>query len=325
MNILLVGGAGYLGGALTDLLQETPHAVRVYDRLLYEESYRKNVPFVLGDVRDTATLQPHLDWADVVVWLAALVGDGACALNEALTLEVNRDALQYAADHFDGRMLFLSSCSVYGAMDGLLHEASALHPLSLYARTKLWGEEMLAKKNAISFRLGTLYGLSDRFARVRFDLVVNTLVMRAVLHKNIEVFGGAQFRPHLHVFDAARVLVNQLESSAKGVFNLHGENLTVMEVANKVKRRLPETHVEVTTAPFEDLRNYSVTSEKAARELGFCPKRTVDEGIDEIAALLQEGRVTDSFLSRYSNYLYLKPLLQSYTSPLGEVLTSSTS
>ncbi len=320
MNVLLVGGAGYLGGAMTDLLEGSETNVRVYDLLLYEETYRKKVPFVFGDVREHGKLLEQLEWADVVVWLAAIVGDGACALNESLTMDVNIHALQFLCDNFDGRILFLSSCSVYGAGDGILHEGSALNPLSLYAKAKLQGEEMLKNKNAMSFRLGTLYGLGDAHARVRFDLVVNTLVMRAVLHKRISVFGGAQYRPHLHVFDAAQVLVDQLATANTGVYNLHGENLTIMEVAERVKTRLPETDMNILDSFFEDNRNYRATSDKAKREIGFNPRFTVSEGIEELATLLSNGRVKEAFLSRYSNYLYLKPLLQGYDSSLGRVV-----
>ncbi|MFH1430728.1 MAG: NAD-dependent epimerase/dehydratase family protein, partial [Candidatus Uhrbacteria bacterium] len=121
MRVLITGGAGYLGGALTDILKTSSHDVRVYDALLYEESYRKDVPFVYGDIRDFGKLQQHLDWADVVVWLAGLVGDPACALNERLTMDVNVETMKYLTAHFDGRIIFPSSCSVYGAGDGMLH------------------------------------------------------------------------------------------------------------------------------------------------------------------------------------------------------------
>ena len=97
MNILIVGGAGYIGGALTDILTKSDHNIIVYDMLLYEESYRKKIPFVYGDIRDYNKLKGHLDWADVVVWLAALVGDPACALSKSLTKEINNDPVRFLA------------------------------------------------------------------------------------------------------------------------------------------------------------------------------------------------------------------------------------
>src|SRR5687767_14988333 len=117
MRVLVVGGAGYVGGAVTDLLAEKGHDFRVFDALLYEESYRKQVPFYFGDVRRTEALRPHLEWADAIVWLAALVGDGACALNPEITTEINNNAVKWLSENFDGRIVFTSTCSVYGAQE----------------------------------------------------------------------------------------------------------------------------------------------------------------------------------------------------------------
>ena len=122
MNILIVGGAGYLGGAVTDILSKSGHNIRVYDILLYEETYRKPIPFFYGDIRDTRKLKVNLDWADVVVWLAALVGDPACTLNKSLTVEINANSLKFLKDNFTGRIIFMSTCSVYGAQDEILDD-----------------------------------------------------------------------------------------------------------------------------------------------------------------------------------------------------------
>src|SRR6185436_8855125 len=134
-NILVVGGAGYIGGAVTDALLKMKNVrIRVYDKLLYEESYRKPIDFVYGDILDHSRLKPHLKWADAVVWLAAIVGDGACKLDEILTLEVNEKAVEWLSKNYKGRIIFTSTCSVYGAQkDALLNEHSPLNPLSLYA------------------------------------------------------------------------------------------------------------------------------------------------------------------------------------------------
>ncbi|MCE1189525.1 MAG: NAD-dependent epimerase/dehydratase family protein, partial [Ignavibacteria bacterium] len=121
-NILIVGGAGYVGGAITDLIHSKNYNVRVYDNLLYEDSYRKEVEFRYGDVLDRAALAPHLKWADAVVWLAAIVGDGACQLNPDLTIAVNQESVKWLSENFDGRIVFMSTCSVYGAQDKELDE-----------------------------------------------------------------------------------------------------------------------------------------------------------------------------------------------------------
>ena len=319
-RILITGGAGYLGGALTDALRTSDHEVRVYDVLLYEESYRKDVPFAYGDVRDHARLQRHLDWADVVVWLAAIVGDPACALNERLTMDVNVHALRYAAEHFDGKMIVMSSCSVYGATerDDELHEGSPLNPLSLYAKTKILGEELLARRpNVLQFRLGTLYGVGDAYARIRFDLVVNTLTMRAALHRKMSVFGGQQFRPFVHVKDIAALIAQELTTPSAGMYNAHAENCTIADLADRIHQYFPQTIVERSSVMTQDARNYRATSAKAERELGFQPQRRIEDGIAELKTLLDGGRIKNSFVMRFSNYLHLKPLLQEYESPFG--------
>lgn len=320
MDILIVGGAGYLGGAITDILMKSEHNILVYDILLYEETYRKPVPFVYGDVRDRDKLKKYLDWADVVIWLAALVGDPACSLNESLTREINTNSIQYLRDNFKGRIIYMSTCSAYGVADKLLDETSSLNPLSLYAETKLRAEEILRNTNALILRLGTLYGISDEFSRIRFDLVVNTLVMRAVVHRKISVFGGTQYRPLLHVREAASTICNALEKTNTGIYNLHSENVTVIEIAECVNRYFPALQVEMADTTFQDDRNYRVSSEKAKRELDFKPVLTIDDGVKELKRLLEEGRVKNSFLTRFSNYLYLKPLLQEYKSPLGKTI-----
>ncbi|MBC8488008.1 MAG: NAD(P)-dependent oxidoreductase [Bacteroidetes bacterium] len=320
MNILIVGGAGYLGGAVTDLLMQSQHNIRVYDVLLYEETYRKQVPFVFGDIRDKDKLNKHFEWADVVIWLAALVGDPACELDEALTVAINRDSVQFLKDNFQGRIIFMSTCSIYGAQDELLSENSPLQPLSLYAQTKLWSEKILADAEALIFRLGTLYGISDEFSRVRFDLVVNTLVMRAAVHNKINVFGGQQYRPLLHVRDAAQTIYNTLEGTNTGIYNLHSENTTIIEIAQLVEKNFPGLQVEINETMFQDSRNYRVSSEKAKQQLHFDPTLTISAGIEELKQILEQGRIKNSFLTRFSNYLYLRPLLSEYSSPLGKLV-----
>jgi nucleoside-diphosphate-sugar epimerase len=305
MNVLVVGGAGYVGGAVTEILMHSQHGLRVYDALLYEESYRKPVDFIYGDVRDGEKLLPHLKWADAVAWLAALVGDGACALNPDISMAVNQETVKWLAEHYDGRIIFLSTCSVYGAQDAVLDESAPTSPLSVYAVTKLAAEQYLQGKNAIIFRLGTLYGLGDLFSRIRLDLVVNTLTVRAHRQGKISVFGGDQFRPLLHVRDAAQAIVDNLTTPHTGVFNLHRQNVRIIDLAYQVRNHFPELVIEQTPMKFQDARNYRVSSEKAQKVLGFKAPRSIDEGIDEIKELLGSHRLKDVDNPRYTNQTFL--------------------
>jgi nucleoside-diphosphate-sugar epimerase len=307
MNILIVGGAGYVGGAVTDLLAAGHcHNVMVYDSLLYEESFRKRVPFCRGDVRDRARLLPHLQWADAVIWLAAVVGDAACALDPATAVEVNQESVRWLAENFHGRIVFLSTCSVYGAAEAVLDESSPTNPLSVYASTKLAAESFLIDRNAIVFRLGTLFGLSDNYSRVRFDLVVNTLTQRAHQTGRITVFGGEQYRPLLHVRDAAQAVVAALTQTQTGVYNLSRSNWSIAELAELVARQFSGIVIERTPQYFEDNRNYRVSADKAERQLDFNPSCAIDDGIREVKALLESGRLVDPSSPRYWNDRHLE-------------------
>lgn len=302
MKVLIVGGSGYLGGALTDLLDD--HEVRVYDNLMYEEAYLKPVGFIRGDVRDRELLKLHLAWADAVVWLAAIVGDGACAINPRLAMEVNQQSVEWLADNFDGRIIFMSTCSVYGVHDELLDEDSPTNPLSVYASTKLTAESYLKGKNVIIFRLGTLFGLGDNYSRIRLDLVVNTLTARAISEGKLTVFGGEQYRPLLHVKDAAQAIVDNLESKYTGIFNLSWGNVKILDLAKNVQMQIPCT-LGVVETTFEDSRNYRVTSKKT---LGFEPLLTPTDGIRELGALLEAGRIKDLNNKRYNNEGFLNDI-----------------
>lgn len=306
MNILVVGGAGYIGGAITDILQATGHNTRVYDSLLYEESYRKPVDFVYGDVRDREGLRDQLDWADAVIWLAALVGDGACAINPQLSIEINQNSVEWLCDNYDGRIVFTSTCSVYGAQRDILTEESPTNPLSVYATTKLAAEKYLESKNALVFRLGTLFGVSDLFARLRLDLVVNILTVRAAIEGKLTIFGGDQFRPLLHVKDVARAIVDYIGTEHIGIYNLHRQNVRIIDLAYQVRNHFPDTLVEKTDVQFQDTRNYRVNSDKIRSQLGWKPAGSIDDGIIEVKELIETQRLKDVSNPRYANQAFLR-------------------
>ena len=305
MNILIVGGAGYVGGGIVDKLKKH-HQVTVYDSLIYEESYRKDVNFVYGDVRDQSKLLKLFKNHDAVIWLAALVGDGACAINPELTFEINSDSVKFLAENFKKRIVFLSTCSVYGAQDGLLNEDSSINPLSEYASSKVQAEEYLKGSNSIIFRLGTLFGISDEFSRIRLDLVVNILVTKALTEGKLTVFGGEQWRPLLHVNDVANAIEQTIDSETNGIFNLHYKNFKIIDIAEAIVNKVDSALIETTPMKFQDARNYQVSSEKLLSETGFKAEIDLNTGINEIYDLIANNRIKNVNHKRYSNQNFLE-------------------
>lgn len=308
-RILIVGGAGYIGGYLTDTLNHG-HEITVYDNLTYEPRYLKDVDFVFGDVRDRSLLGNTLVdvQPDIVIWLAAIVGDGACQLNPSLTEEVNYQSVRWLCDNYDGKIIFTSTCSVYGINNELIDEHATPNPLSVYASTKLAAERHLRREagDSLVFRLGTLYGLGDCHSRLRFDLVANILTNKAVNNTPLSVFGGEQWRPLLHVRDVTSAIVHGIDNNIAGLYNLHDNNYTIGDLARNIVEVVnPACTISYTDMSFEDLRNYRVTSDKY-RQTGWLPQNSLDEGIAALAQTITEGRIKDPTESIYSNERFLK-------------------
>ena len=306
-KILVVGGAGYVGGVIVDLLlSKKKYDITVFDNLLYEESYRKNCKFIYGDIRDKKFYKQKLNSYDAIVWLAALVGDGACSINPDLTDEINFQTLKKLCKIYKKRIVFISTCSVYGAQNGILDENSPVNPLSHYASSKLKCESLLKNKNSIIFRLGTLFGISDNYSRIRMDLVVNTLSAKAFFERKMSVFGGDQYRPLLHVKDVARAIEVAIKSSKRGIFNLSYKNMKIIDIANEIKKYFKKTKIIKTEIKFQDARNYKVSNQKASKELSFKAVYDLKYGILELKKLLTEKRIKNFNDPRYTNQKYLE-------------------
>ena len=309
MSILCVGGAGYLGSCVVRLLGEQGANVIVLDDLLYTPRYfeRNDVRFVRGRVEgvdlDAIVKTYHVDG---VVWLAAIVGDAACMIDPATSLRVNTEAVRWLS-RFEGRVVFPSTCSVYGAQDALADEDSPLNPLSLYAMTKIAAEKHLEKHfQAWVLRLGTLHGVSDR---MRFDLMVNTMTRDAVRTGVVKVFGGKQRRPLLSVWDAAQAIVTLATSERnnipRGVYNLATDNYSATEVAALISD-VTRAEVQVLDFPSEDRRDYAVSCSKINNVLGpgfsfISTCHTIKDSVQDIAALLLSGRLRDPDEDVYHN------------------------
>lgn len=307
MKTLIIGGAGYIGGCLTDLKPNFD----VADNLLYEDRYLKVNHFLNLDVRNIAELSVVVKNYDNVIVLAGLVGDAACAVDTKMTDDINVTHVKWLADNFKGKIVYTSTCSVYGKNDDLIDEDSKTNPLSKYAESKLEAEQYLItnRPESLIYRLGTLYGMSDTYSRPRLDLVVNVLTMRAALGKKLQVFGGEQWRPLLHVKDVAKAILFGLEANLQGIFNLSERNVILREIAETIHLMFPTTSVEYNDIPFEDLRNYKVTNSKIL-STGWTPSHSLEDGINEVYNIFKESRLKDSLNLIYHNGNYLRKLYE---------------
>ena len=309
-NILIVGGAGYIGGYMTDYLIDNNYNVTVYDNLLYETRFLKNVNFINGDIREKDRLLTIANDYDVVIWLAALVGDGSCAINPKLTTEINYECFKWFVDRYKKKIVFTSTCSVYGLNNDLIDEDATPNPLSVYAETKLHAEQYLLNNHDDNFifRLGTLYGIGDLFSRIRLDLVLNVLSKKAAHKETLSVFGGEQWRPLLHVKDVTHATEYFLENNITGLYNLSSKNYTIKELAEEIQNIKPDTQVDYSDIKFEDLRNYKVKNDRLINT-GYSNFIDIDEGISEIIKLFEERRINDPNDPVYSNVAFLENYL----------------
>jgi len=315
--VVVTGGAGYVGSVLVRRLLAQGQNVRVLDNFLFGDASLAScardphLAIQHGDVRDPEALARAFQGAAAVVHLAGLVGDPLCALDPEYTRAVNEQSSVPVADaaREQGvpRLVFASTCSVYGASgDNWLDEDSPTAPVSLYAETNLHSEDILQARlqgsdTALTvLRFATIYGTSPR---MRFDLVVNLLTARARATGALEVHGGDQWRPQVHVDDVALACALALAAplaQAQGTFNVGSDeqNFRIRELAESIASAFPGTRL--TVQDVRDPRSYRVSFARLHRQLGFTAAHSLAEGVREIAAYLDRERV-DADEARFHN------------------------
>lgn len=321
-KVLIIGGAGYLGSILIRKLLKKNYCVRVLDNLTYgndgiRDIDNPNFQFIEGDMRNIQTLMIAFEGVDAVIHLGAIVSDPACALNPKNTIEINYISTMLIAEiakfYQINKFIFASTASVYGANSNKnLNEESILNPVSLYAETKLKSELALFRvmddlfKPTI-FRMATLFGYSPR---QRFDLVVNVMSAKGIIENEITIFGGRQWRPLLHVSDAADAYIKclQLPSNHVGgkIYNLGDNtlNYTVNDIGKLIQKTLQNTIIDIRSESV-DVRNYKLDFSKIEREFNFKAKYSIEDGVEEIRRAIEEKRIIDYRDEKYYNHLAL--------------------
>jgi nucleoside-diphosphate-sugar epimerase len=312
LKILITGGAGYLGSILTRKLLAKGYHVRVLDDLWYgNESIQEciqneNFELIQDDLRNLTTTVRALKDIEGVIHLASIVGMPASSIEPRTSEEINYLATKNIAElctlHNIPTYVFASTCSVYGSQPNkIITEKSDVAPMDFYAKQKYLSERAINWLNRAPtiLRFGTLFGYSHR---MRFDLVINLFIAQALIENKITVYGGGQYRPFLHVQDAAESLIFAIENDLTGTYNVVSENLTILDAAKRISN-LTGCEVVVSNEN-EDKRNYQVSGDKI-RKMGFSPRLVIEDAFYEIKEKITQGKITDYKDLKYNNYKLL--------------------
>jgi nucleoside-diphosphate-sugar epimerase len=321
-TVVVTGGAGYVGAVLVPKLLAAGYRVRVIDLFLFGRDVlppaHSRLECVEGDIRDQSLLKTVMRGADAVIHLACISNDPSFELDPELSRSINFECFEpmviIAGQAGVRRFIYASTSSVYGVSDAPdVTEDHPLVPLTDYNKYKGMCEPLLLKHQSPQFttvviRPATVCGYSPR---LRLDLSVNILTNHAVTNRKITIFGGAQKRPNIHVDDIAELYVELLampdEKIAGRIFNAAYQNFSIAQLADMVRavvsREMPELQpILLETAPSDDLRSYHVSSEKIQRELGWKPRRTLEDAVVDLCRAFRAGKIPDAMTDiRYYN------------------------
>jgi nucleoside-diphosphate-sugar epimerase len=317
-NVMVTGGAGYVGSVLVPKLLAAGHHVTVLDLFMYGDGVfdavrdKAGLRLVKGDIRDAAAVGEALRGNDAVIHLACISNDPSFELDPALGKSINYDCFRplVRASKKAGvaRFIYASSSSVYGVRsEPEVTEELACEPLTDYSKFKAMCETDLADEAASGFvactvRPATVCGYAPR---QRLDVVVNILTNLAVNTGRIRVFGGSQRRPNLHIDDMADAYLFLLQQDDRKIdgktYNIGYENHSLLKIADIVKS-VVGGDIDVAVEPTADLRSYHVSSEKIRRELGFAPTRSIEQAVSGLVDAFRLGQLPDSLNNpRYFN------------------------
>ncbi|MBK9146169.1 MAG: NAD-dependent epimerase/dehydratase [Candidatus Melainabacteria bacterium] len=315
-TVLVTGGAGYVGAVLVPRLLKEGYKVKVVDLYIFGDDVLEHVKDdpgleqIRGDIRDQELLSRILPGCDAVIHLACISNDPCFELNPELSKSINFDCFEplVSISKSSGvkRFIYASTSSVYGVSDAPeVDEEHPLLPITDYNKYKGLCEPILQRYQSpefttVTIRPATVCGYSPR---QRLDLTVNILTNFAYNKGSITIFGGEQQRPNIHIEDMVDLYVLLLELPAEKIagrtFNAGYQNQKVKEIADIVKKMTesayPDKNIELLTVPSEDIRSYHISSRKIQKELGFTPKRTIENAVEDLIEAFKADKLPNSF------------------------------
>lgn len=317
-NILVTGGAGYIGSVLVPKLLANNYHVKVYDNFSYTDIGLQPVishPYLTiihADIRDEEKINEAVKNTDCIIHLAAISNDPSAELDQALTREINYNAysiiLNASKKHSVKRFINSSSIGVYGInFDNNVTEDIETNPLTEYARCKVKSEKLVKEFSSsdfttVSMRCGTVCGWSPR---MRFDLSVNTLTAIALQHKELTVWGGEQRRPQIYIEDVTDFFIELVTIDSEKIngkiFNAAGHNYKISDLAEAIKKTIDSNLIIKNMPARADERSYHVCSDKIKNELGLYPKYDITDAIKSIYDAYKQNLWTDYTSADYNN------------------------
>ncbi len=324
-KIFITGGGGYVGTRLVPILLKKKFFVTVFDTFWFGNCLKrnKNLKIVKGDIRNKKELERSCKNHDIFLHLACISNDTSFELNNKLSKSINYDAFEpmvkIAKNNRIKRFIYASTSSVYGVSKKRnVTETHPLVPLTLYNKFKGMCEPQLFKHTnddftGVIFRPATVCGYSER---LRLDLSVNILTNFGYNKKQINVFGGNQLRPNLHILDycdAVLILINAPKVKVQNqIFNIGHQNMSIMNIAKKIKKILEKKlnqKIKIIKSHSNDKRSYHINSSKITRILKFKPKRNIENAVNELIIAFKHQKIKDSFdNNNYYNVRKLKEL-----------------